>query len=148
MAIRHGYSAFQDIIINYISIIIFRVLGDASFCLLHVWIRKIGIFFYLFIRYESAIAREKVHSYIVDLLKYQLSHRQLVDHTTRNLLRLMSAACGISDVRLLASQRLETWLQNPKVTVCNFLCRLLKDWRLLNIKDCKTLVKLKYLIQK
>ncbi|XP_046854864.1 integrator complex subunit 1-like [Xenia sp. Carnegie-2017] len=66
-------------------------------------------------RYESAIARENVHSYIVDLLNYQLSRRQLVDHTTRNLLRLMSAACGISDVRLLASQRLETWLQNPKL---------------------------------
>jgi hypothetical protein len=51
----------------------------------------------------------------VDLVKDQLTRRQLVDNTTRNLLRLMSAACGVSDMRLLSSQRLETWLQNPKV---------------------------------
>ena len=51
----------------------------------------------------------------MDLIKDQLNRRQLIDNTTRNLLRLMSAACGVSDVRLVASQRLETWLQNPKV---------------------------------
>jgi integrator complex subunit 1 len=66
-------------------------------------------------RYELPSTQENVQSYVVDLIKDQLTRRQLVDNTTRNLLRLMSAACGVSDVRLLASQRLETWLQNPKV---------------------------------
>ena len=69
----------------------------------------------VFPRYDLPSTQENVLSYVVDLVKDQLTRRQLVDNTTRNLLRLMSAACGLSDVRLLASQRLETWLQNPKL---------------------------------
>ncbi len=70
---------------------------------------------FLLTRYELPSTQENVQSYVVDLIKDQLNRRQLIDNTTRNLLRLMSAACGVSDVRLVASQRLETWLQNPKV---------------------------------
>ncbi|CAB4012083.1 Hypothetical predicted protein, partial [Paramuricea clavata] len=69
----------------------------------------------VFPRYDPPSTQENVQSYVVDLVKDQLTRRQLVDNTTRNLLRLMSAACGVSDVRLLSSQRLETWLQNPKL---------------------------------
>lgn len=39
----------------------------------------------------------------------------MIDSVSRNILRFLTAVCGYVEVRLLASQRLETWLQNPKV---------------------------------
>ena len=66
-------------------------------------------------RYELSSVQDNIHSYVADLIKDQLTRRQLVDNTTRNLLRLMSSACGLSEIRSLSSQRLEVWLQNPKV---------------------------------
>ena len=66
-------------------------------------------------RYELSSVQDNIHSYVADLIKDQLTRRQLVDNTTRNLLRLMSSSCGLSEIRSLSSQRLEVWLQNPKV---------------------------------
>ncbi|MEQ2170500.1 hypothetical protein GOODEAATRI_000820 [Goodea atripinnis] len=37
-----------------------------------------------------------------------------MDNVSRNLLRLLTATCGYKEARLLAVQRLEMWLQNPK----------------------------------
>ncbi|MEQ2308624.1 Integrator complex subunit 1 [Ameca splendens] len=39
-----------------------------------------------------------------------------MDNVSRNLLRLLTATCGYKEARLLAVQRLEMWLQNPKLT--------------------------------
>ncbi|XP_064862803.1 integrator complex subunit 1-like [Oncorhynchus nerka] len=65
-------------------------------------------------RYEEL--SESVEDYILDVLKDQLNRRQPMDNVSRNLLRLLTATCGYKEVRLMAVQRLEMWLQNPKLT--------------------------------
>ena len=52
---------------------------------------------------------------MLDVLRDQLNRRQPMDNVSRNLLRLLTATCGYKEVRLMAVQRLEMWLQNPKV---------------------------------
>uniref|UniRef100_A0A8B9LSR4 Integrator complex subunit 1 n=1 Tax=Astyanax mexicanus TaxID=7994 RepID=A0A8B9LSR4_ASTMX len=59
---------------------------------------------------------ESVEDYVLDMLKDQLNRRQPMDNVSRNLLRLLTATCGYKEVRLMAVQRLEMWLQNPKLT--------------------------------
>ena len=56
-----------------------------------------------------------IQTYIQDVLKEQLNKRQMIDSVSRNVLRFLTAVCGYTEVRLLGSQRLEAWLQNPKV---------------------------------
>uniref|UniRef100_A0A4W5KXU0 Integrator complex subunit 1 n=1 Tax=Hucho hucho TaxID=62062 RepID=A0A4W5KXU0_9TELE len=65
-------------------------------------------------RYEEL--SESVEDYVLDVLKDQLNRRQPMDNVSRNLLRLLTATCGYKEVRLMAVQRLEMWLQNPKLT--------------------------------
>lgn len=52
------------------------------------------------------------------MLRDQLNRRQPIDNVSRNLLRLLTSTCGYKEVRLLAVQKLEMWLQNPKVRGC------------------------------
>lgn len=52
---------------------------------------------------------------MLDVLRDQLNRRQPMDNVSRNLLRLLTATCGYKEARLMAVQRLEMWLQNPKV---------------------------------
>ncbi|KAK7174477.1 hypothetical protein R3I93_001635 [Phoxinus phoxinus] len=65
-------------------------------------------------RYEELA--ESVEEYVLDVLRDQLNRRQPMDNVSRNLLRLLTATCGYNEVRLMAVQRLEMWLQNPKLT--------------------------------
>lgn len=65
-------------------------------------------------RYEDLA--ESVEEYVVDMLRDQLNRRQPMDNVSRNLLRLLTAACGYKEGRMMAVQRLEMWLQNPKLT--------------------------------
>ncbi|XP_042197003.1 integrator complex subunit 1 [Callorhinchus milii] len=65
-------------------------------------------------RYEDLA--ESVEDYVIDVLRDQLNRRQPMDNVSRNLLRLLTATCGCKEVRLMAVQRLEMWLQNPKLT--------------------------------
>ncbi|XP_062914735.1 integrator complex subunit 1 isoform X2 [Mobula hypostoma] len=65
-------------------------------------------------RYEDLA--ESVEDYVIDMLRDQLNRRQPMDNVSRNLLRLLTATCGYKEVRLMAVQRLEMWLQNPKLT--------------------------------
>uniref|UniRef100_A0AAX7UUE0 Integrator complex subunit 1 n=1 Tax=Astatotilapia calliptera TaxID=8154 RepID=A0AAX7UUE0_ASTCA len=58
---------------------------------------------------------ESVEDYVLDVLRDQLNRRQPMDNVSRNLLRLLTATCGYKEARLMAVQRLEMWLQNPKV---------------------------------
>lgn len=57
-----------------------------------------------------------MEDYVLDVLKDQLNRRQPMDNVSRNLLRLLTATCGYKEGRLMAIQRLEMWLQNPKVS--------------------------------
>ncbi|KAI5221470.1 integrator complex subunit 1 isoform X2 [Manis pentadactyla] len=59
---------------------------------------------------------ESVEEYVLDMLRDQLNRRQPIDNVSRNLLRLLTSTCGYKEVRLMAVQRLEMWLQNPKLT--------------------------------
>lgn len=57
-----------------------------------------------------------VEPIVAEAIKEQLLRRQAPENTTRNFLKMLSATCGLVEVRLTAAQRLETWLQNPKLT--------------------------------
>ena len=52
---------------------------------------------------------------MLDVIREQLNRRQTLDSVSRNLLRVMVVACGYSEIRVMATNRLEMWLQNPKV---------------------------------
>ncbi|XP_028353863.1 integrator complex subunit 1 [Physeter macrocephalus] len=65
-------------------------------------------------RYEELA--ESVEEYVLDMLRDQLNRRQPIDNVSRNLLRLLTSTCGYKEVRLMAVQKLEMWLQNPKLT--------------------------------
>ncbi|KAK2116548.1 Integrator complex subunit 1 [Saguinus oedipus] len=67
-------------------------------------------------RYEELA--ESVEEYVLDMLRDQLNRRQPIDNVSRNLLRLLTSTCGYKEVRLLAVQKLEMWLQNPKGGLC------------------------------
>ncbi|XP_071797108.1 integrator complex subunit 1-like isoform X1 [Asterias amurensis] len=62
-----------------------------------------------------SLLKDSIETYVVDFVRDQLTRRQGMD-TPRNLLRVLTAACGFPEVRLLAALRLEMWLQNPKLT--------------------------------
>jgi len=70
----------------------------------------------VFNRYALKNDSSAIQSFIHEVVKEQLNKRQMIDSISRNLLRFLTTVCGYSEVRLLASQRLETWLQNPKLT--------------------------------
>ncbi|XP_022317209.2 integrator complex subunit 1-like [Crassostrea virginica] len=59
--------------------------------------------------------QESIEMMIMEVIREQLNKRQPMDATSKNLIRFMTATCGYGEVRLLASQRLEMWLQNPKL---------------------------------
>ncbi|XP_045432794.1 integrator complex subunit 1 isoform X2 [Pipistrellus kuhlii] len=65
-------------------------------------------------RYEDLT--ESVEEYVLDMLRDQLNRRQPIDNVSRNLLRLLTSTCGYKEVRLMTVQKLEMWLQNPKLT--------------------------------
>ena len=74
------------------------------------------------LRFISSSVKHNIQSYILDLVRDQLTRRQTVENISRNLLRLLTVACGYNQVRLLVSQRIEMWLQNPKVIWPNSEC--------------------------
>ncbi|GFN78406.1 integrator complex subunit 1, partial [Plakobranchus ocellatus] len=57
-----------------------------------------------------------IESYILDTTKDILNRRQSMDSSSRNLIRLMTSTCGYSEIRNMAGQRIDMWLQNPKLT--------------------------------
>lgn len=63
-----------------------------------------------------------VQYYIQDVVKEQLTKRQMIDGVSRNMLRFLTSVCGYPEVRLTASQKIEAWLQNPKVYPFLLIC--------------------------
>lgn len=61
-------------------------------------------------RYATAL--DAVEQIVVEA---QSARRQTPEIVTRNYLKLLSSASGLPEARLLASTRLEIWLQNPKL---------------------------------
>ncbi|KAK3090472.1 hypothetical protein FSP39_012133, partial [Pinctada imbricata] len=60
--------------------------------------------------------QETIESYIMDIIKDQFNKRQPMDSMSRNFIRFLTATSGYGEVRLLAAQKLEIWLQNPKLS--------------------------------
>ncbi|XP_023242494.1 integrator complex subunit 1-like [Centruroides sculpturatus] len=58
---------------------------------------------------------DSIEKYILEVLHDQLTRRQPME-ISRNTIRLLVSTCGISEVRLMVAQKLEMWLQNPKLT--------------------------------
>jgi len=81
-----------------------------------------------------------IETHVLDVIREQLSRRQPVDGGSRNVVRTMIATCGYAEVRSLAAQRLEMWLQNPKVlpAICFddiFSCAMYVWFILLSFND-------------
>ncbi|CAH1794337.1 unnamed protein product [Owenia fusiformis] len=57
-----------------------------------------------------------VENQVLDCVKEQLMRRQATDNISKNVLRLLLATCGYSEVRVMCAQRLEMWLHNPKLS--------------------------------
>ena len=56
-----------------------------------------------------------IETHVLDVLRDQLSRRQPMEGGSRNLLRVMTNCSGYVEVCTMASNRLEIWLQSPKV---------------------------------
>jgi len=75
-----------------------------------------------------------IETHVLDVIREQMSRRQPVDGGSRNVVRTMTATCGYAEVRSLAAQRLEMWIQNPKVSAVtcvvvfdNVLCQCFQE---------------------
>ncbi|KAK7506750.1 hypothetical protein BaRGS_00002225 [Batillaria attramentaria] len=60
--------------------------------------------------------QSSIQAYVLDVVREQLARRQTMDASCRNLIRLMASTAGYGEIRSMASQRIEMWLQNPKLT--------------------------------
>ena len=58
-----------------------------------------------------------IQAYVLEVVRDHLLRRQTIgmDASCRNLIRLMTVTAGYAEIRAIAGQRLEMWLQNPKV---------------------------------
>ena len=54
---------------------------------------------------------------MMQLVNEQLGRHNLpADNVPRNLLKFLTSAVGLSEMRLFVAQKIESWIQNPKVT--------------------------------
>ena len=58
---------------------------------------------------------DNIESFMMEIIREQLVKRQLMDASAKSLIKLLTVTCGYGEVRQLAAQKLELWLQNPKV---------------------------------
>ncbi|XP_076458972.1 integrator complex subunit 1-like isoform X2 [Babylonia areolata] len=56
-----------------------------------------------------------IQNYVLDVIKDHFAKRQAMDVSSRSLIRLMAVTAGYGEIRSMAGQRLEMWLQNPKL---------------------------------
>lgn len=57
-----------------------------------------------------------VTDYVVETINEQLTRRSAPSEINRNLLKLLMSTVGIPQVRLLVVNKIEVWLQNPKLS--------------------------------
>ena len=67
-------------------------------------------------RYEQASVKESVEQYALQSVDKIISQRQSTDSVPRQLLKFLANICCYPRVRLLAAQKIDLWLQNPKLT--------------------------------
>ena len=60
---------------------------------------------------------KSLKAHVMQLVTEQLGrHAPPSDSVSRNLLRFLTSAAGLHEVRLLVAQKIEAWIQNPKVS--------------------------------
>ena len=53
---------------------------------------------------------------MMQLVNEQLGRHNLpADNVPRNLLKFLTSAVGLPEIRLFVAQKIESWIQNPKV---------------------------------
>ena len=61
---------------------------------------------------------KSLKTHILQLLSEAFSrHAHPPDSISRNLLRFLTAVVGYPEVRVIVAQKMEAWIQNPKVGV-------------------------------
>lgn len=58
---------------------------------------------------------KSLKAYILQLVGEQMGRYSIPADVSRNLLRFLTTAAGLPDVRLKVAQKIEGWIQNPKV---------------------------------
>ena len=76
----------------------------------------------------SPVSRNAVKIYVVQAINDQLGRHNIpTDSVSRNLLRLFTAAVGLPELRLLVAQRVDSWIQNPKVRTSSYSVSIMDD---------------------
>ena len=71
----------------------------------------------------SAANKKSLKVYVLQSVQDQLGRHSIpTDNVSRNLLKFFTAAVGLPDVRLLVAQKVDSWIQNPKVCMCVCKC--------------------------
>lgn len=74
-----------------------------------------------FSRYSPS-SRKALKAYILQQVNDQLGrHNMPADNVSRNLLKFLITAVGFPELRLLVAQKIDSWIQNPKVSVLQIL---------------------------
>ena len=57
---------------------------------------------------------------MMQMVNEQLGRHNLpADNVPRNLLKFLTSAVGLPEVRLFVAQKIESWIQNPKVSIAS-----------------------------
>ncbi|XP_048516871.1 integrator complex subunit 1 isoform X3 [Dendroctonus ponderosae] len=62
-----------------------------------------------------AHAQEQVEQILLEAIQDLLARRQQPEATSKNLVKLLSTACGLIEMRVIAVSRIEAWLHNHKL---------------------------------
>lgn len=66
----------------------------------------------------SSSSRRALRAHVLQLVSEQLGrHGMPTDNTSRNLLRFLTTTAGYPEIRVLSAQKIDGWIQNPKVCV-------------------------------
>ena len=70
----------------------------------------------LFICRFSPSSRKALKVYVLQAVNEQLSRHNIpTDNVSKSLLRFFTVAVGLPELRLLVAQKVDSWMQNPKV---------------------------------
>ncbi len=68
-----------------------------------------------FCRYSPSSCKS-LKVYVLQVVNEQLGrHGMPADNVSRNLLKFLITSVGLSELRLFVAQKIDSWIQNPKV---------------------------------
>ena len=83
-----------------------------------LWI-QVTLYTYVHPPRYSPSSRKSLKAYVMQLVNDQLGrHNMPADSVSRNLLKFLIASVGFPELRLLVAQKIDSWIQNPKVCTC------------------------------